>query len=185
MYLPTLDKSYLLGSNNRPNNNDFAVSACNGSLGLIFLYISSKASSCVLAGSLYRFSLIKSSSNKSIICWSDWTPSALIKVVIGTFLVLSTLAEYTSWESDSNSIHVPRIGMIVPEYKNLPVLSLCASKYTPGLLTSWEIITLSAPLIKKVPLSVITGKSHKNISCSLISPVSLLNRRTCTCNLEE
>ena len=43
--------------------------------------------------------------------------------------------------------------------------------------TSWETITRSAPLMTKVPLSVIRGKSPINTSDSLISPVSLLSRR--------
>ena len=40
--------------------------------------------------------------------------------------------------------------------------------------------TRSAPLITKVPLSVIRGKSPMNTSVSLISPVSLFFRRTNT-----
>ena len=57
-------------------------------------------------------------------------------------------------------------------------MSAWASKYTPGERTIWETMTRSAPLMMNVPLSVIRGKSPMNISCSLISSVSLLRRRT-------
>ena len=50
----------------------------------------------------------------------------------------------------------------------------------PGERTIWETTTRSAPLMTNVPDSVISGKSPMKISCSLISPVSLLCRRTLT-----
>ena len=62
----------------------------------------------------------------------------------------------------------------------LSALSALRAKYTPGERTIWETMTRSAPLMTKVPASVMMGKSPMKISCSLISPVSLLRRRTCT-----
>ena len=50
----------------------------------------------------------------------------------------------------------------------------------PGERTIWLTTTRSAPLMTKVPPWVIRGKSPMKISCSLISPVSLLCRRTLT-----
>ena len=41
-------------------------------------------------------------------------------------------------------------------------------------------MTRSAPFMTKVPPSVMSGKSPMKISCSLISSVSLLRRRTLT-----
>ena len=52
LYLPTLDKSYLLASNNNPYSKLLAASTCKGSPGLNFLYISSNASSVVFTVSL-------------------------------------------------------------------------------------------------------------------------------------
>src|SRR5215469_14793783 len=54
------------------------------------------------------------------------------------------------------------------------VLSTCRSKYTPGERTSWLTTTRSVPLMMKVPLSVISGKSPMNTVWLLISPVVLL-----------
>src|SRR5438094_5105480 len=53
-----------------------------------------------------------------------------------------------------------------------------AVKYTPGERTSCDTTTRSAPLITKVPLSVIHGKSPRNTSCSVTSPVSLFTSST-------
>ena len=50
----------------------------------------------------------------------------------------------------------------------------------PGERTIWETTTRSAPLMTKVPDLVIRGKSPMKISCSLISSVSRLRRRTLT-----
>ena len=44
-------------------------------------------------------------------------------------------------------------------------------KITPGDRTSWDTTTRSVPLMMKVPLSVIIGKSPMKTVCSLISPV--------------
>ncbi len=54
------------------------------------------------------------------------------------------------------------------------------SKYTPGERTSWLTTTRSVPLMMKVPLGVIIGKSPRKTRCSLISPVSLLMNRAVT-----
>ena len=59
-------------------------------------------------------------------------------------------------------------------------LSISEAKYTPGERTSWETTTRSVPLITKVPRSVMSGKSPMKTSCSFISPVSLLTKRTST-----
>ena len=53
-------------------------------------------------------------------------------------------------------------------------LSSVRSKYTPGERTSWLTTTRSVPLMMKVPLRVITGKSPMNTVWLLISPVVLL-----------
>ena len=50
----------------------------------------------------------------------------------------------------------------------------------PGERTIWETMTRSAPLMINVPLAVMSGKSPMKISCSLISSVSRLRRRTLT-----
>ena len=52
-------------------------------------------------------------------------------------------------------------------------LSIERSKYAPGERTSWETTTRSVPLMTKVPLSVISGKSPMKTVWDLISPVSL------------
>ena len=51
---------------------------------------------------------------------------------------------------------------------------------TPGERTSWDTTTRSVPLITKVPLSVIMGKSPMNTVCSLISPVVAFMKRART-----
>ncbi len=57
----------------------------------------------------------------------------------------------------------------------VPVTTVLASrpgwKITPGERTSCDTTTRSVPLMMKVPLSVIMGKSPMNTVCSLISPV--------------
>src|SRR5919204_5698118 len=74
--------------------------------------------------------------------------------------------------STSNSSHAPRLGMILTLYTSLSVvLSTDWSKYTPGDRTSWETTTRSVPLMMKVPLLVMTGKSPMNTVWLLISPV--------------
>src|SRR5271165_5544726 len=54
------------------------------------------------------------------------------------------------------------------------VLSTCRSKYTPGERTSWLTTTRSVPLMMKVPLADMSGKSPMNTVWLLISPVVLL-----------
>ena len=75
--------------------------------------------------------------------------------------------------------------MTVEPKPSLPFLSTFPWKYTPGERTNCETITRSAPLMIKVPCSVINGKSPKNTSCDLISPVSLFVKRNVTCNGAE
>jgi hypothetical protein len=77
--------------------------------------------------------------------------------------------------STSNSSHAPRLGMILTLKTSLSVaLSTLWSKYTPGERTSCETTTRSVPLMMKVPLPVMTGKSPMKTVCDLISPVLLL-----------
>ena len=93
LYLPTLAKSYLLGSKNKPLNKFLAASTVGSSPGLNFLYISINASLVVFIGSLSIVVFIFGSSpNNSNICSSFSIPIALNKDVTGNFLVLSTLA---------------------------------------------------------------------------------------------
>src|SRR5258705_3791968 len=54
------------------------------------------------------------------------------------------------------------------------VLSTWRSKYTPGDRTSCDTTTRSVPLMMKVPLGDISGKSPMNTVWLLISPVELL-----------
>src|SRR5580693_3786461 len=54
------------------------------------------------------------------------------------------------------------------------VLSTWRSKYTPGERTSWLTTTRSVPLMMKVPLADMSGKSPMNTVWLLISPVVLL-----------
>src|ERR1700677_2234471 len=54
------------------------------------------------------------------------------------------------------------------------VLSTCRSKYTPGERTSWLTTTRSVPLMTKVPLRDMSGKSPMKTVWLLISPVVLL-----------
>ena len=61
--------------------------------------------------------------------------------------------------------------MTLAVYRTLPVkpLGFSNSKKTPGDLCSWLTMTLSVPLIIKLPFSVIRGISPKYTSCSFIS----------------
>src|SRR5215469_4083553 len=54
------------------------------------------------------------------------------------------------------------------------VLSTWRSKYTPGDRTSCDTTTRSVPLMMKVPLTDMSGKSPMNTVWLLISPVELL-----------
>ena len=77
--------------------------------------------------------------------------------------------------STSNSSQAPRLGIILQLKRSLSdVLSAVRSKYTPGLRTSCETTTRSVPLMTKVPLGVMSGKSPMNTVWLLISPVVLL-----------
>ncbi len=167
-------------------SNVLALSIVGGSPGLSLLYISIVPSSldfvlsfCIVARTL------SSSPSTSMISRSDPYPRARRRTVIGSFLVLSILTEITSLESVSYSSHAPLLGMTVDEKSFLPDLSSLSEKYIPGDLTNWLTMTLSAPLMIKVPVSVMSGKSPMNISCSLTSPVPLLIRRTFTFNGAE
>ena len=66
----------------------------------------------------------------------------------------------------------------------VPVAMVLASrpcwKITPGERTSCETTTRSVPLMMKVPLSVIIGKSPMKTVCSLISPVVAFMKRART-----
>ena len=53
------------------------------------------------------------------------------------------------------------------------VFSCVRSKYTPGERTSCDTTTRSVPLMTKVPLSVMSGKSPMKTVWLLISPVVL------------
>ena len=64
LYLPTLDKSYLLASKNNESIKDTALSTVGGSPGLNLLYISNNASSLVLVLSFSIVALNLSSSPK-------------------------------------------------------------------------------------------------------------------------
>ena len=59
-------------------------------------------------------------------------------------------------------------------------LSIVRSKYTPGERTSWDTTTRSVPLMMKVPLLVIIGKSPMKTVCDLISPVSRFSNSAVT-----
>ena len=81
-------------------------------------------------------------------------PMPCRKTITGTFLRLSTLMSNLPDLLISNSSHAPLEGMILPLKTSLSFSASAAlprSKYTPGLLTSWETTTLSAPEIIKVP----------------------------------
>ena len=54
-------------------------------------------------------------------------PKARIRTVTGTFLVLSTLTENTSFESVSYSSQAPLLGITVEVRRFLPTLSLAIS----------------------------------------------------------
>jgi len=51
---------------------------------------------------------------------------------------------------------------------------------TPGDRTSCDTTTRSVPLMMKVPLGVILGKSPMKTTCSLISPVWRFRKRART-----
>src|SRR3989344_7397104 len=107
-------------------------------------------------------------------------PKALNRAVAGLFLFLSIRQEITPFYSVSNSSHAPREGISFAPKNLLSRDERDIEKKTPGLRISWEITTLSTPLIIKVPLGVIKGKSDKNNSCSLYWSVLLFLKLTLT-----
>ena len=60
------------------------------------------------------------------------------------------------------------------EYRRFPLGCTMSSKNTPGERWSCDTMTRSAPLITKVPFSVMSGSSPRYTSCSMMS----LSRRT-------
>jgi hypothetical protein len=100
-------------------------------------------------------------------------PRAFSSTVTGWRRLRSMRTPMVSRLSTSNSSQAPRDGMTLAEKTSLPaVLSSALSKYTPGERTSWDTTTRSVPLMMKVPLLVIIGKSPMNTVWDLISPVS-------------
>ena len=66
-----------------------------------------------------------------------------------------------SFTSRLNSTHEPRYGMMRAVKSSLPFGWVSSSKKTPGERWSCETITRSAPLMMKVPLSVMSGSSPR------------------------
>ena len=91
----------------------------------------------------------------SRISLSSSKPMARNKVVTGNFFLRSIYAYMTLLMSVANSIHEPLNGMIRAEYSCVPFAWILEPKKTPGERCNWETTTRSAPLIIKVPLSVI------------------------------
>ena len=106
------------------------------------------------------------------------TPRARKKVVTETRRLRSTLTDNTSLLLVSNSSQAPREGIICATQRFRSVAAFFSYlKYTPGERTNWLTTTRSAPLMMKVPCSVINGNSPMNMSCSSRSPVSSLMSR--------
>ena len=115
------------------------------------------------------------------ICSFEVNPNARKRVVKGIFFERSSLTNNTSLLPISYSSQAPRVGMTCPKYLLLSVfLSMFSLKNTPALLTICDTITRSLPLMIKLPVGVIIGKSPMKIFCSLISPVSLFTSFTFT-----
>ena len=66
-----------------------------------------------------------------------------------------------SFTSRLNSTQEPRYGMIRAVKSFLPLGCEDSSKKTPGERWSWLTMTRSAPLMMKVPLSVMIGSSPR------------------------
>ena len=112
--------------------------------------------------------------NRSRICSAD-QPMALSRTVTACRRLRSMRTPTVSRLSMSNSSQAPRLGMTLTlERSRSEVLSGSLAKYTPGERTSWLTTTRSVPLMMKVPLGVIIGKSPMNTVWLLISPVVLL-----------
>ncbi len=82
-------------------------------------------------------------------------PIARKSVVTGNFFFRSIYAYMTLLMSVANSIHDPLNGIIRAEYSIVPFEWRLCPKNTPGERCNCDTITRSAPLITKVPLSVI------------------------------
>ena len=150
------------------------LSSVGTSPGRSLLYNSIRPSLSFLAESFSHVRRMVGSSLKSpLISLSEATPIALRSTVDGSFLFLSTCTCRILLLSCTNSSHAPLLGITVVSHKVAPFLSVLLAIYTPGERTSCDTTTRSAPLIIKLPVSVMRGKSPMNTSCSWISPVSL------------
>ena len=115
---------------------------------------------------LVLFTLTSSaSSNIWSISLSASKPIARKRVVTGNFFLRSIYAYITLLMSVANSIHDPLNGMIRAEYSFDPLACTLCPKNTPGERCNWDTTTRSAPLITKVPLSVIYGIGPRKTSC--------------------
>ena len=94
-------------------------------------------------------------------------PSALNNMVTGNFRLRSIIANKASFISVVKSNQDPLKGIILAWNSFAPFGWIASSKNTPGLLCNWETITRSAPLITKVPYSVIAGILPKYTSVFL------------------
>ena len=93
-----------------------------------------------------------------------------------SMLMFKTRPVDAFFTSVRNSSHVPRLGINSQAKDSFPVFSSYpVEKYAPGERTICETMTRSAPLIIKVPVSVISGKSPRKTSSHLLitSPVVL------------
>ena len=114
--------------------------------------------------------MISEKPKRSVISWVV-RPRAFSRTVTGWRRLRSMRTPTVSRLSTSNSSHAPREGMTFTPCSGRSVeVSIDSSKYTPGERTSWETTTRSVPLMMKVPLSVIIGKSPMKTVWDLISP---------------
>ncbi len=132
-----------------------------------------------MVSSIKSMSPLLTSANNSLIASSLSIPNARNKVVAGTRRLRSIFTPIKPVWAVSNSSHEPRLGMILVPKNNLPPI-FCAEKNTPAERISCEIQTRSTPLTIKVPRSVISGKSHRKISCVFDSLVFKLTSLTLT-----
>ena len=91
-------------------------------------------------------------------------PIALKRVVTGNFFLRSMYAYITLLMSVANSIQDPLKGIIRAEYNFVPLACTLCPKNTPGERCNCDTTTRSAPLITKVPRSVIYGIGPKYTS---------------------
>src|ERR1700750_413548 len=102
-------------------------------------------------------------------------PRAFSSTVTDCLRLRSMRTPTLSRLSISNSSHAPRDGITLQLQMSLSeVLSTWRAKYTPGDLTSCDTTTRSVPLMMKVPLADMSGKSPMKTVWLLISPVVLL-----------